>query len=56
MLANRDVSGLNTKVVTDKGVVYLMGISTRSQADIATDIARRTSGVQKVVKLFQYTD
>jgi len=56
LLANKEVSGLNTKVVTEKGVVYLMGLSTRSQADRATDIARRTSGVQKVVKLFQYTD
>jgi osmotically-inducible protein OsmY len=56
LLANKEVSGLNTKVVTEKGVVYLMGLSTRSQADKATDIARRTSGVQKVVKLFQYTD
>lgn len=56
LLANRDVSGLNIKVVTEKGVVYLMGLSSRSQADKATDVARRTSGVQKVVKLFQYTD
>jgi len=56
LLADREVSGINTRVVTEKGVVYLMGLSTRSQADRATDITRRTSGVQKVVKLFQYTD
>lgn len=56
LLANKNVAGLNVKVVTEKGVVYLMGISTRAQADKATDIARKTGGVQKVVKLFQYTD
>lgn len=56
LLADKEVSGLNTKVVTEKGVVYLMGISSRSQGDRATEIARTTGGVQKVVKLFQYTD
>lgn len=56
LLANKNVAGLNVKVVTEKGVVYLMGISTRAHADVATDIARKTGGVQKVVKLFQYTD
>ena len=56
LLASKEVSGFNTKVVTEKGVVYLMGLSSRSQADMATDIARTTGGVQKVVKLFQYTD
>jgi osmotically-inducible protein OsmY len=56
LLASEDVSGLNIKVVTDKGAVYLMGLITREQGDKATDIARRTGGVQKVVKLFQYTD
>lgn len=56
LLADEKVSGLNIKVVTDKGAVYLMGLVKRAEADQATDIARRTGGVQKVVKLFQYTD
>ncbi len=56
LLADKNVSGLKVKVVTEKGVVYLMGLSSKSQADKATDIARTTGGVQKVVKLFQYTD
>ncbi len=56
LLADKNVSGLNIKVVTEKGIVYLMGLSSRSQADKATEIARTTGGVQKVVKLFQYTD
>lgn len=46
--------GARTKVVTDKGVVYLMGIVTVPEADKLTDIARRVGGVQKVVKVFEY--
>lgn len=56
LLGAEDVPGLNIKVVTDKGAVYLMGLITRAEAERATDVARRTGGVQKVVKLFQYTD
>ena len=56
LLANGDVNGLDIKVVTEDGVVYLMGLVKREQGDKATQIARTTGGVQKVVKLFQYTD
>lgn len=42
------------KVTTDKGVVYLMGVVTNTEGDKATDVARNASGVQKVVKLFDY--
>ncbi len=42
------------KVITEDGVVYLMGIVTQQQANTAVDIARQVSGVQKVVKVFQY--
>jgi len=56
LLTLDDFDGTRVKVVTDKGVVYLMGIVTRSEADIATGEAQRTGGVQKVVKLFQYIE
>ncbi|MEX2525482.1 MAG: BON domain-containing protein [Gammaproteobacteria bacterium] len=56
LLAAKDVDGYNIKVVTDKGAVYLMGLISREEAERATDVVRRTGGVQKVVKLFQYTD
>ena len=56
MVADADVNGLALKVVTEKGVVYLMGLVSRNEAEVATEIARNTGGVQKVVKLFQYTD
>jgi len=56
LFANKNLTGIEIKVVTEKGVVYLMGIVSRAEAEVATDIARQTGGVQKVVKLFQYTD
>ncbi len=56
LFANKDMSGIQIKVVTEKGVVYLMGIVSHAESEIATEIARQTGGVQKVVKLFQYTD
>ena len=49
--------GLNSndiKIVTEKGVVYLMGAPTHEQAALATNAARRVSGVNKVVKVFIY--
>lgn len=40
------------KVVTERGVVYLMGRVTKAEADRATQIARQVSGVQRVVRIF----
>jgi osmotically-inducible protein OsmY len=34
--------------------VYLLGLVTRREADAATDVARTTSGVRKVVRVFEY--
>ena len=45
-----------TKVVTENGVVYLMGLTRRGEADVATEIARKVGGVQRVVKLFEYLE
>jgi osmotically-inducible protein OsmY len=42
------------KVVTERAVVYLMGLVNKKEADEATDIARRTPGVRKVVRVFEY--
>ncbi len=51
--ANR-FNALHVKVVTEASVVYLMGKVTESEAAAAVDIARKTSGVRKVVKVFEY--
>ena len=54
--SNDDSMGLRTKVVTENGIVYLMGLLSRQEADAVTDAARQVGGVQRVVKLFEYTD
>ena len=46
----------HVKVVTENGVVYLMGLVTRAEADAASDIASTTNGVSKVVRVFEYID
>lgn len=56
MLATDDLKSSSIKVVTENGDVYLMGMVKREQADIAVDIAREVSGVQKVMKIFEYTN
>lgn len=47
-------SANHVKVVTEAGTVYLMGLVTQAEADAATEIARTTSGVRKVVRIFEY--
>lgn len=54
MLRDERVPGTKIKIVTEDGVVYLMGLVTKAEANAATDIARTTSGVTKVVTLFEY--
>ncbi len=44
------------KVVTESGIVYLMGLVSRTDADKAADIARTVSGVQKVIQLFEIAE
>ena len=56
LINNGKVSPSHVKVVTESGVVYLMGIVTREEADAAAEIARTTSGVTRVVKVFDYVD
>ena len=41
------------KVVTERGIVYLMGRVTSREAKRATDIARSIGGVTKVVRVFE---
>ena len=54
MVNNNRFSPNHVKVVTESGVVYLMGLVTREEADAAVDVARTTSGVSRVVKEFEY--
>ena len=44
------------KVVTEDGIVYLMGLLYRNEADAVSDQARQVGGVEKIVKVFEYLD
>ncbi len=44
------------KVVTESGIVYLLGLVHKNEGHVATEITRRESGVKQVVKIFEYID
>lgn len=46
----------HVKVVTENSMVYLLGLVKRAEVESAVEIASSTSGVQKVVKVFEYLD
>jgi osmotically-inducible protein OsmY len=54
LVDNDKVSSNHVKVVTEAAVVYLMGLVTREEGEVAGKIAAGTSGVTRVVKLFEY--
>jgi osmotically-inducible protein OsmY len=56
LLSKKGFKSFELKVVTDNGVVYLMGRTTEQKGDQVADIVRRVSGVNKVVKVFEYTN
>jgi osmotically-inducible protein OsmY len=51
---SKDFNPEHIKVYTEEGVVYLLGIVTRAEADAASEIAATTRGVKKVVRVFEY--
>jgi len=56
LLADERIDATRIKVVTERGIVYLMGLVTMQEANIATDIVRRVGGVQRVIRLFEYIE
>jgi osmotically-inducible protein OsmY len=56
LVASDAVPGRDIKVVTENGVVHLLGLVTRDAADAAAEIARNTGGVRSVVRMFEYVD
>jgi osmotically-inducible protein OsmY len=49
----KDLYANSFKIVTERGVTHMMGRVTQREADRATEIARQTTGVQKVVRIFE---
>ncbi|KJK22420.1 signal peptide protein [Burkholderiaceae bacterium 16] len=54
LITAEGVPSNSIKIVTEKGVVYMLGIVTPPEGERATDVARNASGVTKVVKAFDY--
>jgi osmotically-inducible protein OsmY len=50
---SQDLFANSIKIVTHRGVVYLMGRVTEREANHAAELARGVSGVNKVVKVFE---
>lgn len=53
-VAEKNFSSNTVKIVTEAKVAYLLGIVNEREAALATEIARTTDGVEKVVKVFEY--
>ncbi len=53
IVADEGTSGFHVKVVTENGVVYLMGLVSGDEANDIVDVARNVGGVQRVVNLFE---
>jgi len=55
-LASNKFKANHVKVVTENGTVFLLGLVCKPEADAATDIASAASGVERVVRLFEYIE
>lgn len=54
MMSDKQLESNFVKVVTENDTVYLMGMVTEKEAEIAVEIARNITGVKRVVTLFEY--
>lgn len=54
--SDRQVDPFHIKVVTEHGIVYLMGIVNQTESDRAVSITSNSAGVQRVVKMFEYSN
>ncbi|WP_455201900.1 BON domain-containing protein [Kaarinaea lacus] len=53
MLSTKELKSTLVKVVTENDTVYLMGIVTEKEANMAVEVARNVNGVKRVVKIFE---
>ena len=56
LLGSTSIEGSRVKVVTENGVVYLMGLATKDETARISDKAASITGVQRVVRLFELVD
>ena len=51
---NKQLAAKHVKVVTENETVYLLGLVTENEGQIAADVARNVTGVKSVITLFEY--
>ena len=56
LVGTKDIYSSSFKVVTSSGVVYLMGRVSQREGNTAAESVRELTGVQKIVKVFEYID
>ena len=54
LIAAKEINGMHFKVVTESQTVYLMGIVSKKEGNIAATVAQKVRGVKQVVKIFEY--
>ena len=54
LMGENGVPSLRVKVITENGVVYLMGLVKRQDVDRITGIVQRVDGVKMIVTVFEY--
>lgn len=55
-LFNKHIESSRIKVITNNGVIHLMGLVTHQEADLIVNQAKTTYGLQKIVRVFEYID
>lgn len=54
LIAQKGIDSARIKVVTERSTVYLIGLVTSKEAELAVNLVSHTEGVQRVVKIFNY--
>jgi osmotically-inducible protein OsmY len=55
LIADKRIDGLHIEIEVENGEVFLMGLVSEQESNIAVEITRNISGVKQVIKAFEYT-
>jgi osmotically-inducible protein OsmY len=55
LIADKRIDGLHIEIEVENGEVFLMGLVSEKESNIAVDITRNIKGVKQVIKAFEYT-
>ena len=56
LIGTRGLHASSVEIVTENSAVFLMGLVTRREGELATEAATKVSGIERVVQLFEYID